>query len=296
MDVYLSLVTIYVVDFTMSQLACHQCNYKTLKRYNLNRHIRLVHGSTTDEGSDVAIPSISQPPVAQSVDEKKKTAYIYILQDGGDKGTNIFKIGKTVQTGDDTRRITRLTDYQRGTIVYAVLNVPVDLVDVIERSIKQKFIIKYKLIRGSEWFIGNVESMKQDVISEIAQFCPVKVNNPYSQYNVSLFNICMQCDKVFASETALKNHMHHYHSSESSGTNDGTEECSKCKKLYSSAKTLKKHLQICKGVIDPLECQECGKKFKCLKTKYNHKTACKLKVQSNGEGAIIELVGAEEKE
>lgn len=45
-------------------------------------------------------------------------AYIYLLQDGHDKGTNVYKIGRTVQKGGDGRRLKRLQGYTKGTVQY----------------------------------------------------------------------------------------------------------------------------------------------------------------------------------
>jgi hypothetical protein len=90
-------------------------------------------------------------------------AYIYLLQDGEDIGTNLFKPGQTVQTTGDTRSLARIRSYSKGTIIYNLFIVPVAKVDEIEALIKKEFTKKYKLVRGSEWFEGDVRAMKKDI-------------------------------------------------------------------------------------------------------------------------------------
>lgn len=90
-------------------------------------------------------------------------AYIYLLQDGSDINTHIYKIGRTVQRGGDSRKLRRLQEYSKGTIVYNTFHVPLDIVNSIEDKIKQLFVSKYKLVRGLEWFEGDVSLMKKDI-------------------------------------------------------------------------------------------------------------------------------------
>lgn len=90
-------------------------------------------------------------------------SYIYLIQDGKDKGTNIYKIGRTTQSGSDIRKLRRIMSYSHGTIIYNIFNVNPCIVNDIERSIKDAFRKKYTLVRGSEWFAGDVISMKKDI-------------------------------------------------------------------------------------------------------------------------------------
>ena len=90
-------------------------------------------------------------------------AYIYLLQDGSDKNTRIYKVGRTTQKGGDTRKITRVLSYSPGTVVYNIVLVPPESVEEIEKCIKDVFQQKYRLVRGSEWFEGDVTSMKKDI-------------------------------------------------------------------------------------------------------------------------------------
>ena len=89
-------------------------------------------------------------------------SYIYLLQDGKDIGTNVYKVGRTTQQ-PDSRTLQRLKQYSHGTIVHNVFNVPNENVKAIETHIKKLFVDKYKRVRGTEWFLGNVREMKKDI-------------------------------------------------------------------------------------------------------------------------------------
>jgi hypothetical protein len=56
---------------------------------------------------------------------------------------------------------------------------------------------------------------------------------------------------------------------------DDDKKCSKCSKLLSSKNYLKKHLIICKGVLNPLECHKCHKILANTSSKCNHLKICK---------------------
>jgi hypothetical protein len=98
-------------------------------------------------------------------------SYIYLLQDGLDRNTNIFKIGMTEQNSDDSRKLTRLQDYSKGTIVFNTYCVPKCHVRQIETDIKMVFSTKYKLCRGTEWFKGDSHNMKKDIDTIINKYC-----------------------------------------------------------------------------------------------------------------------------
>jgi hypothetical protein len=83
----------------------------------------------------------------------------------------------TQQNGDDSRKLTRLQDYSKGTIVFNTYCVPKCHVKQIECDIKMVFSIKYKLCRGTEWFKGNVQTMKNDIDMIIDKYCEHKVRS-----------------------------------------------------------------------------------------------------------------------
>jgi len=53
--------------------------------------------------------------------------------------------------------------------------------------------------------------------------------------------------------------------------------CRKCSKILSSKNYLMKHLEICKGVSNPLECHLCHKIFAHYNSKSVHLKTCKEK-------------------
>ena len=108
-------------------------------------------------------------------------SYIYLLQDGMDRHTNIFKIGMTEQNSDDSRKLTRLQDYSKGTIVFNTYCVPKRHVRQIETDIKMVFSLKYKLCRGTEWFKGDSQTMKKDIDTIIDNYCEHQTRSRYDE-------------------------------------------------------------------------------------------------------------------
>lgn len=96
-------------------------------------------------------------------------AYIYLLQDGCEKGSNIYKIGRTVQS-QDTRKLARFQTYLKGTIIYNLFHVEYTQICEVEKKIKQAFKKKYIPVRGQEWFEGNVRDMKKEIDKIIDSF------------------------------------------------------------------------------------------------------------------------------
>jgi hypothetical protein len=93
----------------------------------------------------------------------KSNSHIYLIQAGKDIGTNIFKIGKSKQGINDIIKLKRIKDYSNGTIQHNTWLVSYTLVDDIESEIKKYFRKKYVLVRGYEWFEGDVKQMKKDI-------------------------------------------------------------------------------------------------------------------------------------
>lgn len=112
-------------------------------------------------------------------------SYIYLLQDGNDKNTNIYKIGRTTQDGNDTRTLRRLKDYSQGTTVYNIFYVPNHQVCRIESHIKTVFKKKYILFRGTEWFEGNIYDMKKDIDTIIDDFHDELINDDDDVMNLT---------------------------------------------------------------------------------------------------------------
>jgi hypothetical protein len=94
-------------------------------------------------------------------------SYIYFLQD---RGTRIFKIGRTTEECTDIRKLKRVLSYSPGTISYSIQNVPNAHVKTIERAIKATFNDKYVRVRGTEWFEGDHVKMQADINVIISRF------------------------------------------------------------------------------------------------------------------------------
>jgi hypothetical protein len=92
-----------------------------------------------------------------------KQAHIYLIQDGDNIGTDIFKFGKSKQGINNIIKLKRFKGYSKETIQYNTWLVPYTLVDDIENEIKKYFNNKYMRVRGYEWFKGDVKKMKHDI-------------------------------------------------------------------------------------------------------------------------------------
>lgn len=75
-------------------------------------------------------------------------AYIYLLQNGEDKDTQVYKIGRTVQKGGDSRKLKRLQSYSKGTVQYNTWKVHIRMVNDIEKKIKEELKKRYLLVNG----------------------------------------------------------------------------------------------------------------------------------------------------
>lgn len=93
----------------------------------------------------------------------EQTAYIYLLQDGQDRNTNIYKVGRTAQSSEDTRKLKRFGTYSKKTIIHATYKVACYHLLDIEDTIKKCLNEKYTLVRGKEWFQGDVDDIEKDV-------------------------------------------------------------------------------------------------------------------------------------
>jgi P4 family phage/plasmid primase-like protien len=107
-------------------------------------------------------------------------SYIYLIQDGEFIDTEIYKIGRTTQSGD-TRSITRLKSYNKNTVQKYLRKVDTKHVIDIETDIKHIFKLKYKLIKGYEWFEGYYKSMIQDIDVIINKYSNLEDNKLKSE-------------------------------------------------------------------------------------------------------------------
>jgi hypothetical protein len=89
-------------------------------------------------------------------------SYIYLIQDGEFINTDVYKVGRTSQKGD-TRSLSRIKSYNKETIQKYLREVNNEAIINIESDIKRVFKLKYKLIKGTEWFDGNYKQMISDI-------------------------------------------------------------------------------------------------------------------------------------
>lgn len=171
-------------------------------------------------------------------------AYIYLIQDGKDKGSHIYKIGKTIQKGGDSRKINRIQQYSKGTIVINIFNTLTEQIDLIENNIKRLFKNKYNLVRGSEWFEGDLYQMSNDI-----------------------YHIINENNKEYGKREEPQNNL----------------QCIKCQKIFSTKWYYKIHSEKCTGTKDPYSCKYCQKKFTHEKSRYSHYRICKAKIDDSKE-------------
>ncbi len=94
----------------------------------------------------------------------KPTEAIYLIHPYEYRVINIpiYKIGKTIRKVDN-----RLAEYENGCIVYLARHV--NNADTLERKILDIFNKEFKLLRGREYFTGNILNMIKiinDIVDE----------------------------------------------------------------------------------------------------------------------------------
>ena len=166
-------------------------------------------------------------------------AYIYLLQDGKDKGTNIFKVGRTIQKGGDGRKLKRLQGYSNGTVPYNTWKVDETTIIDIEKEIKELFKEHYHLVRGSEWFDGDVKQMKIDIDSIIERFEKERVDDGT---HFMTANTCSKCMKTFSRQYYLR-----IHEEKCDGIRKGM--CKYCKESFKNRSALDRHKKVCKTTV-----------------------------------------------
>lgn len=119
-----------------------------------------------------------------------RAAFIYLVQSAEDANTSIYKIGRSSQQGGDGRRISRLHSYPVGTMIEMVIRVRTDHVVEVEDAIKQTFKTKFRLVKGSEWFEGNVIHMRKDILALVDEY-----EDKYIQ-SLATFGLTIQIDPL----------------------------------------------------------------------------------------------------
>jgi len=190
---------------------------------------------------------------------------IYILQDGKDLNTNIYKIGKTIQP--IAKRIrpkgyikNRLIAYSKNivplglksganTILYQTYIVDQDILDKTESIIIKHFSNLFMKERGREWFKGDIKEMITEIELIIgSEYTLTTILKNYSEDNKSIENItCEFCTKIFTNKSNLLAQQKITKSClEKQGIKNEDYRCEHCSKLLSNHKRLLTHIDVCK--------------------------------------------------
>ena len=127
-------------------------------------------------------------------------SYIYLVQDGEDIGTNIYKVGRTTQL-NDCRTINRIKSYSNGSIIYSIIRVHDDNVREIERKILKEFEKTFVLFKGNEWFKGDIEEMMSKVYEITSEYKLIVEKNP--NYEDEYLKIIYKFEKKIGIEDGL---------------------------------------------------------------------------------------------
>ena len=129
-----------------------------------------------------SVPRFPSVPLSNSLSLTNEiNSYIYLIQDGEYLGTQVYKIGRTTQQGSDTRFLNRIQTYSYKTVQYLIIRVNTENVIQIEKEIINVFNNNYVLVKGYEWFEGNVNKMKKDILNVIEK---MDIDNTVEQKNV----------------------------------------------------------------------------------------------------------------
>ena len=167
--------------------------------------------------------------------------YLYLIQVNNDIGSNIYKIGKTTQIPSE-----RFKGYKKGT--YPIRISMVDDCHKREHELIKLFNIKYKLIRGREYFLGTLNKMILDfnnfcdnILNNISQNISHNLshnisNNIENSYIMTEY-ICSICNIMFYNKQSLTRHQ-----SKKIKCNLKTEyKCNNCNKCFKQKKNLIDH-------------------------------------------------------
>lgn len=133
-----------------------------MPKFNKSKRVLNMNDDNEDEPFVESAPIIYDENNDTPSDKKirKSASYIYLIQDGKDMDTDVYKIGKTTQENGDTRTIDRFDAYSENTIIYRLLEVDTEHVDDIERKVINIFRDTFTLVQGREWFKGDIKLMK----------------------------------------------------------------------------------------------------------------------------------------
>ena len=241
------------------------------------------------------IDSYKHDIVNHKMNSEPNLAYIYLLQDGKDIHTDIFKVGMTVQKGGDSRVLKRLYGYSKDTVVYNIFKVHKNNVEKIEDNIKNIFRSKYALARGSEWFHGCVTEMIKDIAYVIFKF-------DEEGYQGVHYQVAMQEHSATTTNSINTQQATIEMTNDSAGSGEEPVSCRRCGHTVTTRSNLFKHLRrkkICqplyeniepnvlleellneKAKIKTIKCNHCDAMFTTRQAKSLHMKTCKKAVNT----------------
>lgn len=163
---------------------------------------------------------------------------LYLIQDGSDIGTNTYKVGRTTKLPHE-----RLGTYPKNTRIIRFAEI--DNCVKRETQLIELFSKNFKLVRGREFFNGNINHMKL----LFDKFC----KQPEIEYNLNnkpIFSndintntknqnfLCTLCSKNFDTKQHLEAHLN----KKNKCNNITNFQCPDCNKYFKYKKNLDEHI------------------------------------------------------
>jgi len=179
---------------------------------------------------------------------------VYFIQPTELKETNKYKIGMSKE--NNLNRL--IKGYRKGTRFISVMSCKYP--KTLECIIKRNFIIKYKLIAGTEFFEGKEEDMLKDFLQIINQNKDVEIKSKEITIIDKDIDIvdkdtqykCISCNKLYMNYKSLWKHNYVYHREGSLKiikkifTEKSINSCKFCEKQLSRKDNLIRHEKKCK--------------------------------------------------
>lgn len=224
-------------------------------------------------------------------------SHIYLIQDGADIGTSIYKLGRTSRRSKDSRVLCRLNDYSEGTVQHATYSVPCAHLHEVEQMLIDEFNKKFRLARGREWFEGDMYEMRKCMSILIDGFVD-RLPHGEKHCIVTTFNshVCTLCNYTTDRISNYKRHMLSHKRKEERLLSQ-TRKCHWCPQEFTNVYNCSRHMKLyCKskpniepnlntpaptqqlntGAIttNPYQCNTCYKSY-CRKNMLDkHKLKC----------------------
>lgn len=242
---YNTIIGLLIFITMNKRFCCTNCDYKSTREYNLNRHILTKHDEKKVVENEITLEI--QP---FNYNNLKNVGWLYCITSGE---TNIYKCGYTAQLSRKN-----CESYLRSRYGIIVTNPEiVHLVKVSEAKIAEKALFlqlkNYKHIR---------ELYRVDDINIIIS----TMNEIASNFSINK-QLIKEIDMYYA-HLAIKN---------TKLKNVTANICNNCGKEFSRGYNIKVHLETCRGVTNSLECQYCNKIFTFRSSKSIHQKKCKAK-------------------